>query len=104
MSGIYTEKDKTLFKAMHSIGQMIYRARIQDVSWGANATPLEIYNLWISKEGFPIDPSYLTLFLEHIDFLRTGSLSMIGIALFADGLISEAEKDLGVAIAIENKN
>lgn len=105
MDDIYSEKDKEFFRAIRSIGQMVYRSRIQDEAWGNDATTLEIYNLWISMGGFAVDPAYLTMFLEHIDFLKSGSLSIIGEALYADGLISDAERDIGVSIDVmESKN
>lgn len=104
MDDIYSEKDKEFFRAIRSIGQMIYRSRIQDKTWGMDATPLEIHNLWISKEGFAVDPTYLTMLLEHIDYLRTGSLAIIGEALLADELISKVERDIGVSITMESKN
>lgn len=104
MNDIYSERDKELFRATRSIGQMVYRARIQNKNWGEDATALEIYNLWISKDGFPVDPNYLTMLLEHIDYLKSGSLAIIGEALLADELISQAERDLGVSIALDSDN
>lgn len=103
MSNIYGEKEKILFDAVHSVGQMTYRMRLQDKNWGKNETPLEIYNLWISRNGFPVDPKYLTMLLEHIDYLRTGPMAIIGEALYADELISEVERDIGTLMALEDK-